>query len=581
MKTVNTATNVELETVVELLVSRVEELLQVNTDILADSIHTHHHENKDQTKVAINTLKDNTQGFRKVLVFVAKHIVMSAVKKETPRTVLIAQIAELYAKVMNPTSRFRLAAIILKLFELTDAFTSSKVQNLHKHGEWLIKLNYKLSSATREELQKSVWKLPSETPVTKAGTAGHIKKITASNEHMMDVIEKLNSVAYTLDERVWNKFKYELAAYRFEDLTAQQAMVEEGDKLVGKTFYFNHRYGPDNGRIYCDGDLFTLQGGALNYVYKFTDKRVLTEEGIRVLREHVNELHSKASLSFKETVEYFSLTLDLIDAENGLPVGTILHKDAKLSGLQHQAISTRSHSLAQYCGLLTQITDGYNHIRSMLSNGNELTRDMVKCAYNPYQYGAGRESTIKPVLEMGGNLDYKEWEQAYAKAFPEAFDLRSFLIMLSSKYAKDTYTYTSPSGYNAVITALGTVETSISTVYGKLNYTRKEIDKDHMGVKLVAAFSHMQDAALLHYVVRKASYDMHVVHDSFGAHPNDITDVMQNYVAGLQEHLCMPILSDFVAQILADQANPEMVRHNVSKYISNTLKPSDIVGGLY
>lgn len=581
MKTVNTTTNEELSVVVTLLTSRAVELLSSYTvDELVLKVAHDHKENLAETLSIVESMKNSPITFSNTLEYTAKRIIMSSIR-EIPRTVLISQIAELYAKHLKSNSRFRIAAIIVKLFELTNAFATITKINTHGFNEYVIVCKVKLSEVTLEQLRTSVWKLPKDVPSVSKGIAGHIKKQSNPNIHMSDITDKLSSVAYTLDSRVWDKFKHKLAAYRFTELSTQSSFIIEGDKLVGTTFYFNHRYGPDNGRIYCDGDLFTLQGGALNYVYKFANKRVLTSEGMIALRSHVEALHSQEVLSFKEQVELYSLTLDLIDAEQGLPVGTILHKDAKLSGLQHQSIATRSIDLARYCGLIKDYSDGYNHIKYNLSNSDELSRDMVKKAFNPYQYGAGELATVTPVRELGGNINYKEWEEAYAKSLPEAYELRRFLLLLSSKYRSDTYSFTSPSGYQAVITGLGTVETPITTVYGKLHYSRKEIDAEFMGVKLVAVFSHMLDASVLHTVVRRAKYDMHVIHDSFGAHPNDINDVCTNYVHVLQEYLCMPILENFVTEVLASKADPELLKVNVSKFVSNTLRPSDIVGGLY
>ena len=579
MKTVNTTTNQELSTVTDLLVSRVEELLLINTTILVDSITIDHKENKQEITAIIESLKASPAAYSKVLIVTAKHIIMSAVK-ELPRTTLISMIAEVFSKSMTAHSRFRLAAVIVKLFNLTESFNTRTKTNTHGFQEYVITLKILLTQSTQEELKASSWKLPTSTPnTTIKGVAGHIKKHSHKNEHMDDILLNLNNVAYTLDARVWNKFKYQLSAYRFEDINTQTSMVEEGDKLLGKTFYFNHRFGPDNGRIYCDGDLFTLQGGALNYVYKFANKEVLTAEGLLVLQDHIKELESNTSMSLKEQVEFYSLTLDLIDGEQGLPVGTILHKDAKLSGLQHQSIATRSIANAKFCGLTKDSQDGYNHLGSKLSS--DLTRAMVKVGYNPYQYGAGELSTVTPIEELGGSINYKEWQEAYKVAFPDAFALRSFLIMLSSKYKSDSYEFTSPSGYKAYITALGKVDTAINTPYGKLTYSRKEQDSEFMGVKLVAAFSHMMDASVLHTVIRRSTYDMHVVHDSFGSHPNHVNDVCTNYVHVLQEFLCMPILETYVTDILANKANPEIMKVNVSKLIANTLIPSDIVGGLF
>ena len=268
--------------------------------------------------------------------------------------------------------------------------------------ERIVNLKYTITDATKTELAHKVRKLPTNIPTKSLDkVAGHRKKLSNNNSHMLDITDKLNQVGYTLDQRIWDKFKYELAAYRFDDMKTQDAMITEGDLLLNKVFYFNHRFGPDNGRIYCDGDLFTLQGGALNYAYKFADKRILSEEGMEVLQAKVDELHAKDILPFKEVVEMYSLTLDLIDAKEGRPVGTILHQDAKLSGLQHQSIALRDYEAALYCGLLSNIEDGYTHIRNSLSNKDTLTRDMVKKAYNPYQYGAGGRAVRSEERRVG------------------------------------------------------------------------------------------------------------------------------------------------------------------------------------
>ena len=582
MKT-TTETLTELNIIKELAYAKYEEILQVSSEKLIHGLVNHegHKGNELEYEIIIETLKNNTNHYFKVVMFTISKIIMSSVK-ETPRTVLLSQIASSMQGV-EAHRAFRTAAVVLTLLEIVDVATKYKKSNIHGFQETITVCCYKLSNPTLEELKTKVYARPFSTPVVAStGVVGHFMKQSKSNEHMSHVLQKLNDVAYTLDSRVWDKFKYELAAYRFTDMKTQTAMVAQGDELVNETFYFSHKFGADNGRIYCEGDLFTLHGGALNYVFKFADKRVLSARGLEVLREHVADLHAKSTLSFKEKVEMYSLTLDLIDAEKGLPVGTILHKDGKISGIQNIAVATRDYASASSTGLTADWTDGRDIMSSILG----LTKAEIKAGLAPYLYGAGQSATLDPIAEEiqdsnTGHVvpSFKAWEAAFAKAFPKAYELRQFFsAILKSRVATDTIEFTSPSGYECVITALETKTTAIQTCLGKLEYTRKVVDKDAMGVKAIAAFAHMLDASVLHHVVVASEYDIHVVHDSFGAHPNDVDSVCQHYVEGMQNHLCMPVLQTYVQSLMGDNG---VVQYNVSRIISNTLTPSQIVGGLY
>ena len=573
--------NTEVNTIKELAYAKYTDLLSLDKELIVSSIEklNNHTENHAENLIIVELLQINESHYRKLVEFSIDMIIKASVK-ELQRTVLVSHIAQAQRGI-EASRAFRTSAIIVAMLTLVTVCGSYQKRTETGHMEYITTCGFKLTQSTLDELATRIYKRPFSSPQTASiKSAGHFMKVTKDNSHMTHILQKLNNVAYTLDARVWDKYGVALAAYRFEGITTQKAMVAQGDSLVGETFYFNHRFGIDNGRIYCDGDLFTLHGGALNYAFKFADKRILTAEGLEVLRSHVADLHSKDELSFKEQVEMYSLTLDLIDAENGLPVGTIVHKDAKLSGLQHQSIVTRDADGAHYCGLLSDMSDGYSHLQSKLSNGASLTRQMVKDAFNPYQYGALATATCQPVIDAGQSLNFKEWTDAYKAAFPKAFALRSLLgVILKDRVASDTIEFTSPSGFNCVLTALDTKTTAIQTVLGKLEFTRKVIDKEAMGVKAIAALSHMLDASTLHYVVDNSNFDLHVIHDSFGAHPNDVAVVEALYVEALQNHLCMPILSGFVHALYGQE--DKVVQYSVSQLIANTLTPAMIVGGLY
>jgi len=308
---------------------------------------------------------------------------------------------------------------------------------------------------------------------------------------------------------------------------------------------------------------------------QFHDKRVCTPAGLQHLQDRHDELSNTEPRNKKEEAEFFIVKRDLELAKQGKPVGTILHYDAKLSGLQMQALAIRSKNAAKYCGLITNWSDGYKHLGEAMP-GSLLTRSQTKEGYNPYQYGAGEKATIKPIEAMGGKVDWKEWQEGYKTAFPSAYALRKFLSEVN-KLMKGTsvFKYRTPNGFDAHITAIMTKSDTINTVLGKLEYNHKEIDADAMGVKIIAAFSHMLDATLLQRVVYNSNYDIDVVHDSFGCHPNDVDHMRQSYLNASREILTEPVLVNFVKDIC-----PEAINY-MGGIIANTLRPADIICGIY
>ena len=575
----------ELTSTNELLSLRLQQLVNDTEDIIEVLYPKGNAQNKREYTLLFNEYKSNQATYAPLVKYFVMNI-FNASFKELPLTILITMGAETLLT-HKPSTRLRISSMIVRLLEASGAFFITTKLNQEGFSERIIRPKVQLTQATVDFLSTKQRNLPSAEPTEaiKVKYAGHRKKITANNEHMLPITNKVNKVGYRISHRVWERFKVQLAQYRFTHKHVQLDMIQSGDSMLDKTLYFTHRFGSDNGRVYCDGDLFTLHGGALNYIYKFEDKRMLNERGLERLEDRIYELEAESKLSFKEEVELYSLQCDLLDHLQGLPVGCILHQDAKLSGLQHQATALRCKDSALYCGILSTLEDGYNHIKQSLSNKAKLSRDMVKKAYNPYQYGAGADTTIKAVQEAGGDLDFKEWDMAYQSAFPSAYKLREFLLMISKEYKSEVYNYTSPSGFNCTITALGNEDTIIVTNYGKIEYSRKEVDAKHMGVKLVAGFSHMLDASSVHTIIERATYDLHVVHDSFGSHPNDADDVEANYVDSLREHLAMPILKKFVTEVITNRTGSSLIANlweaDVSALMENTLTPSDIVKGLY
>lgn len=575
----------ELTSTNELLSLRLQQLVNDTEDIIEVLYPKGKAQNAKEYRLLFNEYKHNQATYAPLVKYFVSCI-FNASFKELPLTTLISMGAETLLT-HKPSTRLRISSMLIRLLEASGAFFITTKINHEGFSERVIKPKVQLTQQAIDYLSIRQRNLPKteSTEEMKVKYSGHRKKQHDNNDHMAYLTNKLNKVGYRISHRVWERFKVQLAQYRFTDKHTQLAMIHSGDSLLDKTIHFTHRFGSDNGRIHCDGDLFTLHGGALNYIYKFEDKRMLNADGLERLEDRIYELEAESTLKFKEQVELYSLQCDLLDHLQGKPVGCILHQDAKLSGLQHQATALRCKDSALYCGMLNELEDGYEHIKNSLSNRAKLSRDMVKDAYNPYQYGAGAETTIKAVEEAGGSLDFKEWNEAYQTAFPSAFRLREFLLMLSKEYKSETYKFTSPSGFNCVITALGNEDTIIVTNYGKIEYSRQEVETKHMGVKLVAGFSHMLDASSLHDVVANANYDVHVIHDSFGSHPNDSAHVEASYIDSLRSHLASPILKTFVTEVVTNRTNSTLAASlweaDVSSLMENTLTPSDIVKGLY
>jgi hypothetical protein len=112
-----------------------------------------------------------------------------------------------------------------------------------------------------------------------------------------------------------------------------------------------------------------------------------------------------------------------------------------------------------------------------------------------------------------------------------------------------------------------------------MDYNFKALDPSALCVKLQGAFSHMQDASGVHRVVLNSGVPCTVVHDDFGAHPNDINAVEAAYIDGLREDVSNSVLKDFSEDVLNSVG--ERFPVSVSKLTSGKLTPADIVGGLF
>ena len=134
MKT-STETTTELNIIKELAYAKYEEVLQVSTDKLIHGLVNHegHKGNELEYEIILETLKNNTGHYYKIVMFTISKIIMSSVK-ETPRTVLLSQIASSLQGV-EAHRAFRTAAVVLTLLEIVDVATKYKKSNIHGFQE--------------------------------------------------------------------------------------------------------------------------------------------------------------------------------------------------------------------------------------------------------------------------------------------------------------------------------------------------------------------------------------------------------------------------------------------------------------
>jgi len=546
----------------------------------------------------------------KLVEMVVKLSAKSLVVKQLTLGSVSSQVAEWFrASIEDPKLRFRVAEMLIfimkkaKVIRIIEGTTrDGKNLNLVKLAynlsrEELAEIAYKTSKSGRVEAPKD-WSLTSKggysnTPMF----AGHRLKVQANQpENIWKALNYLQSMEYKIDTDVSTKFS-KLFMSTLPTGEEQLAVQNHMKAVEDAKLHFAYTTGLDNGRVYCEGYLTGRQIGMRNLMLDFAEGYYLSQEGRKVAEERIEAL--QGSKEPKELLELYKLEKALEAADRGEKIHFIIHFDAKASGLQMQSLALRSKSLGTYVGLLQHLEDIYRALGAILG----LSRDEVKNMYNPYQYGAGEKVVMKALHDKNPKAicTWEAWEAAYAEVVPEAYALRCELVKWAKHFSKESVLkFTSPSGYNCVLTAVDSVgksltaaenngkklDCTIETVLGRHDYVRSEVRPEFMGVKLVAAFSHMLDASALNKLVLKAKaagYQLDVIHDSFGTTLNDAPQMCQDMVEVYQEMLVTPILKNFVKDLeaSAQHTKPLYGGLRIDHLMANDLTPTDVVGALY
>jgi len=477
----------------------------------------------------------------------------SAMKKVLVKGELMATKAKLSEE---GDLEFKLAMLLLYVAELAKLWRriKAKAKRLdhvaHNHEYDVVHVKINISERLDKYINKKLSKEPSTwapcewsteskggIDSTSEASGSHLKIMSEQTSRVWDRLNKLQSVKFKLNHAMIGKHLPEIRG-TLPSVEEMKSLDEAIEKYWDESFQFSYNYGPDNGRIYGNGHLIPSQSGGRNWIVQFAEERPLTDRGVYWLKQKLEGITPEKlkAMPNKKKIEYYNYIDALEKHAEGKPVGNMIGIDGIVMGPQ-------THSLLLGSAVQYQNTV-VDDKRVAMAEELGLTKDEVKGGISPYGYGAGRETTINGIYLYGdsstpekvGNWEtfYVKWEELFQKYFPATYALRKRIQKLtraSKGVMGHNVQYTTLGGFKANITALKTHSTMHNTVYGKGREFRREVfDSEEFGSKMVAAIGHELDSSILAFLVDIATYDIKPVHDEYCVHPNDVDDLIKDYV---------------------------------------------------
>lgn len=456
---------------------------------------------------------------------------------------------------------------------------------------------------------------------------GHYYKYTPVQDNkFIDLINTLNQQQYYLVNSIWNqevltnsiakevvKFNKEKGLSELKDKAKALESVNDEIEHIKElgSLYINWSYGPDNGRIYCMSGNLGFQKGWINHLFEL-EPRVVSYRGVKHIEQVYNsykEEWEQDKTNIRKAVKYLAIKDGYEKAIKGEPTGVLVEIDQKASGSQMQGLALRSKAVFEFTGaLLDHLSEDYNKANAKdlykfmidglkvlidnepldLSKVKDI-RTLVKKAYNPFQYGSGakamsndvrdelirqgllREPTRKEKDNMDlyphiVTIDIDSWFSKLKEIDPRLVELRKLLLDICSIIDTKYLEYVSPDGFNCCITALNkkSKETQFKQLFDTpVDIFINEVEPEHMGVRLVGAFSHHLDSTILRMSLIEAfkqGIKVIPVHDAFLLHPNDIDKFNVIYYSIENKLIKEELLFNFLTQVLNN------------KYIKNQYK---------
>lgn len=373
----------------------------------------------------------------------------------------------------------------------------------------------------------------------------------------------------------------------------------------------------DRVRLYETSAYVKYQGDKYQKsMIEFSNKEVCTDEGLKMLKINVcNEIYND-KISFEDALAFMNsksidelrelakatsnpyaitMTEDLIKAMStgDIPIGTITHWDATNSGLQFYALLGKDKLTASLCNVFDTgtIADAYQALADALNeatNTNAFNRSNVKNAFMVFLYGAMKAQILFKINDPKNGVregireffptdwsDDKCWdafEGAMEEIAPAAINLMNLIYTYNTK-DKTKFQWTMPDGAKVETTSTITyngkrkgkdpikgwfIDHHGKTHEGSIATTLEE--HDPFSRALAPNVIHSIDAYFLREVVRRCDFELNVIHDSFGCHPNNAMKLLQ-----IAREVAAEIVdSDLILDILS-QINPAQTAWNERK----------------
>jgi len=578
-----------MDTVLELAHAQgVEILNDKNGKLIAAKVHT---------ELLDFVLKDID---RKYITIAVKLLIASEAHKDLPLATIMAQFA--IAVKMESTLAFRLGGVVFNLVKRAGLMQEYMKDTINGRRERVVKLPSKwaITDEIFKELMMKVgqgarpFKAKDWTPIIKGGysntkwvSGSRLNEVIPQTQEMYDLLNYKQSIAYQVDWDVFNTFRD-----NFQDsFPAMESMIEihklqaELEILGTEPAYFAWNFGT-NGRMYCQGYRTHRQAGIRNELFDFHKRTTWSEQDYHIVERQIADL--KGDTSAKGMIQLYKLERDLGLQRNGEPTGTIIKRDAKMSGVQQVgAIMMRSKVDADSTGLLETFTqDGRLTLAAQPKMAKyNLDKPQAKAAAMTWMYLSGGDAMVNKVkddtgrdLGVDGKTFKLEWDEAGKDVFPGQIRfMYECMGIIKYKKCNTHFRWTSSSGFKVSIAATGTVDEVINTVMGKHSFSRQEIDAEFMGVRLGAGAGHAEDAASDHIQTRHAmtrGVDIDTVFDQFGYHLGDSQWGDEVYSEVMRWKLGQPILANFFQDVASNGRRADHV-------MLNTLHHEDVKAGLF
>ncbi len=331
-------------------------------------------------------------------------------------------------------------------------------------------------------------------------------------------LDRCNSVAYALDERVYKLVEPTLVGDVNQFEVFHKDVCKFAAEYSGKAFYLTHRY-DERGRTYAHGYHFNTQGK--DYI------RAPIEHAHRELAEDLNWLfidisnhygnkldytsHKLWCLEHLDTLEdmyleakypamYTKAVLALRDTQAGKEIGHLVSRDASASGTQILSVLTRCKKGMYNSGVTSEKPmDVYTELTKAMAS--EVTREGAKEAMMQFLYGG-----MKAVNRHFGD-DLDTFFVGATEVAEGAVEARNALVGAWQPFVK-AHTFTMPDGLvvHKRVWSQETYEVPIGDT--SFDFIITENQGKGKGVSLAADVTHAVDGYIVRECQARGNYDL-------------------------------------------------------------------------